>query len=376
MKFAIGRDQMIEATKRMTPFINARAPLPVLRAMHIGLTDDGLVLTGTDLDLGASLSLPVEWEGLASEQVVVYHRELLSALKGVAQKNCRIVIETEQEGDAPIPRLRVQGPTLTIRVECHKLEDWPSARYVNPEKVTFLGGEVAQLIEALPRIATASSPDKARPILQGILLEPDEDGIAATATDTYRLATTKVAATGLKEAVLIPAGLPALAVSNRAQLMGLDIGEYGRGQVVFLGSDMVMWGRLIEGQFPKWRSLIPKGDQINLGWEFEAGELISALAPMIASKDAAKFPVRVDFSGERFYSISGGTVRYESALCGQHSAPLTEDLAEIAFNPHYLVEVAKVTGREARVRAGLIDRLKPAIFYAGAYRYLLMPTRM
>lgn len=373
MRFTIGRDQLLDICKRMQPFIIAQSPLPVLRGMHIETTEGGLVFTGTDLDLGASLSYPIEVEGQIGEQVVVYHRELQSALRTVAPKNSRILIEVEQEGDAPIPRLRVQGSTLTIRVECHKADDWPSGSLLWMRKPVLLEGDIATLVESQAPIAKAASTDRARPILNALCWEPEGERMAVTATDSYRLATITVAVSGLAEQVLVPAKLGVLAAQSGASVVMVDQ-ERGAGQVAFASSDLTMWGRLVEGHFPKWRTLIPDGDQINLGWEFEGAELTTALAPLIASKDASKLPVRVDFEGERLYSIGGGTVQYESALCGRYSGA-TEEVQGMAFNPRYLADVVQVVGKR-HIKAGLIDRLKPAIFYAGAFRYLLVPVRM
>src|SRR5439155_7055172 len=118
----------------------------------------------------------------------------------------------------------------------------------------------SELAEAVGQVSKAASRDEARPILTGILLEVSREGLTLVATDSYRLGMRELPATAEGEAkALVPER--ALSEVGRAAA-GDEKGEaelfVDQSQVGFRVGGLMLTSRLIEGEFPNYRQLLPE----------------------------------------------------------------------------------------------------------------------
>ena len=111
-------------------------------------------------------------------------------------------------------------------------------------------------------MARAASRDEVRPILTGVLVQAEGTTLTMVATDSYRLS---VKHTELEQALPEPieANVPARALRELARIVAQEGPDdvsisLARNQAVFQAGSVVLFSRLIEGQFPSWRQLIPE----------------------------------------------------------------------------------------------------------------------
>ena len=120
----------------------------------------------------------------------------------------------------------------------------------------------AAILAATERVTKAASRDDTRPVLTGVLVRLESDSLTMVATDSYRLAVGAARSTnGPAEPVeaLIPAR--ALAEAQRvSRLAGVDEVELvlTETQATLRAGDVRLTTRLIDGQFPDYRQLIPE----------------------------------------------------------------------------------------------------------------------
>ncbi|HVM10948.1 MAG TPA: DNA polymerase III subunit beta, partial [Actinomycetota bacterium] len=229
--------------------------------------------------------------------------------------------------------------------------------------------------QAVGQVVKAASRDEARPILTGVLLEANREGLTMVATDSYRLAVRELSATGEGEAkALVPeraiseAGRAA-ATEERAEVRMV----LGDSQASFRVGGVTMTSRLIDGEFPNYRQLLPEpgGNRLTAPRQ----ELLEAVrrVGLLARENS---PVRLELNalGVRLTSSSpdlGGAVEVlEASYEG--------DELTAAFNPTYLGD--GLAGVPAdRVSLELRDGLKPALLRGegdDAFTYLVMPVRL
>jgi DNA polymerase-3 subunit beta len=361
VKFKCDRDVLSEALQTVQRAVSSRPGIPALTGVHLTASGGELVLATTDLEVSARLTLDVQVqrEGVA----LVPARLLADMVKSFEQ--------APVEFDAEAGQARIVCSNYEGTVRCLPAEDFPVLQEPSGTRVTV---STSKLAEGIQQVARAASRDEARPILTGVLLEVSREGLTMVATDSYRLAMRELEATAEGEArALIPER--ALAEGGRAA-SGEEKGEaqlfIDQSQVAFRIGRLTLTSRLIEGEFPNYRQLMPEGYDNRLTAPRQQFQDAVRRVGLLA-RDSA--PVKMEFNalGVRLSSSSpdlGGAVEVVEAKYEG------EDLT-VAFNPGYLVDgLTGVAGE--RVQVEVRDGLKPGVLRGEGepFVYLVMPVRL
>ena len=197
------------------------------------------------------------------------------------------------------------------------------------------------------------------------------------ATDSYRLS---VKHSELEEEVPleIEANVPAKALRELARIISQEEAEQveialSRNQAIFRVGPVTLSSRLIEGQFPSWKQLLP--DTFEHEIKLPRSDLleITRRVSQLAQRNA---PLRMAFEEGQL------TVAAETPEIGDATealpAPYSGEPLEIAFNPTYLVEgIESVDSEELLLR--LSSPLRPGLIKAAGrddFSYLVMPIRL
>ena len=361
MKFKCDRDEFSESLQTVQRAVSSRPGIPALTGVHMRAEGDRLTLMTTDLEVSTRLQIGVQ---VQQEGVVLAPARLLADM---VKSFDQAPVEFEaDDGQAKIACSRYEG---TLR--CLPAEDFPALQEPSGTKVTVSAPELA---EGIHQVTRAASRDEARPILTGVLLEVSREGLTMVATDSYRLAIRELTATAEGESkALVPER--ALAEVGRAAA-GEEKGEaellLDQSQAAFRVGGLTLTSRLIEGEFPNYRQLLPEGYQSRLS--ASRSKLLDAVRRVgLLARDST--PVKMEFNalGVRLSSSSpdlGGAVEVvEADFEG-------EDLTA-AFNPNYLIDGLNGALGE-RVHIEVRDGLKPAVVRGEgeAFTYLVMPVRL
>ena len=372
MKFRCERDSLADALSTAGRSVTARgSATSAALGLRIQVEGNRLTVLGTDLDLTIRVSL--EAIGLDDGSFVAPARlatEIVRSLEPGA-----VTFEGGED------EVEISAARSRFVVRTYALEDFPVLADPGSDQVTF---PAAVLGEALRQVVRAASDDDARPLLTGVLVAAEGDGVRLVATDSYRLAMRDVAGTGP-----LPSGaeqilVPARALSELQRLLGSSGAKEGASHDVgfsmseldatFSSPGTRLTTRLLDGRFPDYRQLIPPQypNQLRIGKE----SLLDALRRVRLLVRDNTTPVRL--------SLRPSTV--ELSVVSQEIGHASEDVDAdyegeelvVAFNPTYLIDgVEAVVGDEVVIET--VDATKPATVRApdhDDYRYLLMPVRV
>lgn len=360
MRIRAERDDLADVLARANRAVGTRTALPVLQGLLCEVSGTTLRVTGTDLDM--TVRTQAEVEVIEEGRAVIPGRLLSEAVRKMPAGQVTIgVSDTDIE-------IQGNGPRFTLRPL--NVEDFPVLDEVVSEGVEVDGEE---LVDAINQVTIAASGDGARPILTGVLFESSEEGLRMVATDSYRLAKRDLAGVGLEGTGLVPArGLRELARTIGAPKV---IAQLRDREAVFSSDRGTLRLRLIDGNFPKYQSLLPKTypNQVVLNKE----ELLDALG-RVALVAEDHIPVRLKLmEGGVEVTVTRQDVGGESEhLSGEFTG--TDEEVTIAFNPRYLQDGVNAMPGES-VRIQVIDSYKPSVLDTGTegnFLYLLMPVRV
>ena len=360
MRIRAERDDLADVLGRANRAVGTRTALPVLQGLLCEVSGTTLRVTGTDLDM--TVRTQAEVEVIEEGRAVIPGRLLSEAVRKMPAGQVTIgVSDTDIE-------IQGNGPRFTLRPL--DVEDFPVQEEVVSEGVEVDGEELA---DAINQVTIAASGDGARPILTGVLFESSEEGLRMVATDSYRLAKRDLAGVGLEGTALVPArGLRELARTIGAPKVTAQLRDR---EAVFSSDRGTLRLRLIDGNFPKYQSLLPKTypNQVVLNKE----ELLDALG-RVALVAEDHIPVRLKLmEGGVEVTVTRQDVGGESEhLSGEFTG--SDEEVTIAFNPRYLQDGVNAMPGES-VRIQVIDSYKPSVLDTGTegnFLYLLMPVRV
>ncbi|NOY56744.1 MAG: DNA polymerase III subunit beta [Actinobacteria bacterium] len=361
MRIRAERDELTDVFSRAARAVGQRPAQPILQGVLCETVGSKLRVTGTDLEatIRTTAAVDVQEEGRA----VVPAR---LATEAIRKMPIGVVTIESTNGEVVITG---RGPQFSLREL--PVADYPDLGEPNLEGSVAVAGDA--LGNAIAQVGIAASTDAARPILTGVLLEPGEEGLRLVATDSYRLAVREIKGFALREAGLVPAkGLKELSRTIGAAQIQVAVGNR---EAVFGSERGSLTLRLIEGNFPNYRQLLPESHPNRLIVDKE--QLLEALgrAGLVAEDH---IPVRIKMmEGGAEMTVTrqdvGGEVEH---INGTFEGSVEEVL--IAFNPRYLSEgVSAITSEQVQLQ--VMDGLKPAVLKGvddDSFLYLLMPVRI
>jgi DNA polymerase-3 subunit beta len=361
VKIRVERDAFAEATSWVLRSVGTRATLPVLGGILFTSGEEGIRLAGTDLEVGA--------EVVVAGTVVEPGRAALPGrvLGDIARSLPPGAVSVEVEAG----RARIVCGSAEFGLRTLDADDFPSLPRPEGPEGRVDGGEFQR---AVGQVTRAASRDEARPVLTGILLELEGGRLTLVATDSYRLAVRELAWKG--EGGGTRRVVPARALQEAARVAE-DGGEVqvvvGESQVAVATAERRLASRLIEGDFPNWRQLVPADHPNRLTVDREAFLDAIRRVGILAQQGA---PLRLELSpaGARLSAGTQDVGEASDLVDGKYEGePLV-----IAFNPTYLSDgVQAVEGSEVVLTCR--DGLKPALVRSpegGSFLYLVMPVRI
>jgi DNA polymerase-3 subunit beta len=365
MKIKATRQALLDALLIVSRAVSARAALQALSGILI-TADQAVRLRATDMELGLDVGLEAEIE--AAGAVVLPGRLLVEVVRSLPEGPVGLALR-EAERD-----IELTAGSSRFHLRTFPPDDFP--RFPEPE------GEPIELPapalqETINRVARAASRDEARPVLTGVLVTTEGDQLTMVATDSYRLA---VKRTTLEAPVDngLEANVPARALRELARL--IEAAGDGslrvwltRNQALFQVGAVSLSSRLIDGQFPNHRQLLPESYEHEV--KLPRSELLEVTrrVSQLAQRNAA---LRLSFS-EGELVVSAETPDLGDAREGL-PAPYKGELLEIGFNPEFIRDgLESIEADEVVLK--LISPLRPGLLEpAGAddFSYLVMPIRL
>ena len=226
-------------------------------------------------------------------------------------------------------------------------------------------------LQAVSQVERAASKDESRPILTGVLLTAEDQGLRLVATDSYRLAVCDLP--GVDPGGW-PEGAPAVTGAARGRA-----GPASEGEITLrLGERDAVRSRVAPRQHPPHRRRVPElppAHPVLVPQRVRVGRdaLLDALRRVRVM--AADATVRLTIEGDE---VRLNTVNQDQGTADAVVEAQAEGTLTVAFNPQYLADgVEAASGDE--VVLDTLDALKPAVVRpvgGEEYLYLLMPVRV
>lgn len=368
MIFTIHRNQLFEGLQKVQSAVERRNTVQILGNILCTVKDQYLSLCATDLEVGIKVTIPVQ--SSTDGRITLSARHFLDIVRELPERELTVTRKDNNWIDLVCGKSRFNVVSLSA-------DEYPSLP--NFEEKHYLDAKSDALIAMIDRTQFAASTDATRYHLNGIYFEQIENGMMRmTATDGHRLSFVDrevfLKAPDIKRGMIIPRkGLMELrkVLAEGAGSVGL---AFERGYVFAHLDSTYLFVRLIDGEYPDYRPVIPKAVDKIVSANRE--EFTSALkrVSLLAHEKSRSVKMTI-LDGILTISSSNpdmGEAREEMDV-SYRGEPL-----EISFNSKYLLECLSVLDSN-ELEFHLKDRLSPGILRGVGqlnHTYVIMPMRV
>lgn len=363
MKFRISKEAFLDGLQKVQHVVSSRTTLPILSNVLLVAKDGRLKFTTTDLDVGitGSVEAQVDKDGATTLPA----KRLLSIVRELPASEVEVSVDSKNHASIR------SGPSFFKIIglgetEFPPLPDFSSAKEFRiPHSV---------LRDGLRKTAYAISTDETRYVLNGIFASFRDGKLTLVATDGRRLAM-------VDSDLEFPAShetdviIPTKAVNELQRLLG-DAGEVvvklSESQISFSVGDSLLCSKLIEGNYPNYRQVIP-GDSNERVIFSREGLLETVRRVSLLSSDKSN-SVKLVFSENRVEvtANSPDVGEAQETIDVVYQGPAMQ----IAFNPEFLMAPLRNLESE-QIYLDLIDEMSPGVLrIEGTFLYVLMPMRV
>ena len=368
MNLTIAKEQILNGLQAVQNVVSTRTTLPILSNVLLRAEGDRLEFTATDLDVTVACSVEAKIVKGGSATVPV------KKLFGISRELSGIEIDlsVDEKNVCSVSA----GPSF-FKINGLSADEFPPLPKFKEEKKVVL--PQATVRSMLRKTSFAMSTDESRYVLNGIFLSLKDHKLTMVATDGRRLALVEeeadVADKSQGEFII-----PSKAVSELNRLLQ-ETGEveikFTENQAAFAlknekGSSILIITKLIEGNYPNYRQVIPGETKERVAFARE--ELLHALkrAEIMTSEKANS--VKLAF-GKNTLAITANSPEVGEARENMAINYKGKEFA-VAFNPKYMIDPLNAL-TDDEVYLELIDELSPGVLkIKGPFLYVVMPMRL
>jgi DNA polymerase-3 subunit beta len=367
MELVVRKNELLRELQLFQGIVERKNTIPILANVLLEASGSEVRMLATDLEValrsrcpatvtkGGSLTLPA--------------KKLYEIVKALPETDVRI--QEDKTG------VKVAADRFDSRMQTLPREDFPTLPDVSGKARSTLPR--AAVREMVSKTQFAITGEDTRFFLNGAKFVIKPKSLTLVATDGHRLALVEVAhASGVDEEVGVI--IPKKTLLELGKLVAEDDGdiqfEIGENHLFFEVGGRVLISRMIDGQFPAYERVIPKGNDKTI--EFERDRLTSAVKRVALLSNERSRAVKIEIDSGKVDVTSSSSEFGEARE--QLPVDYTGGAMAISFNAQYVLDFLNVVETDV-VSLSLKDEVSQAVMQpVGAdgydYTYVIMPMRI
>lgn len=366
MKLTVLQKDLNVSLLHVSRFSQSRAQLPILGNILFRVNKNKLELSATNLEMSITTSLgaKVSKEG----ELAVPAKTINELINNMSDG--QITLEKDKEN------LIISSSEVNSTLSCMNSSDFPEI----PSKISkdHVSLVLDDFKDILNKVLYSVSTDETRPTLTGVLFSFSKSSLTVVGTDGFRLSRKTLPVKSMSiDDVIIPKNI--LTEILRLEGDTLDY-SYAKkdNQVVFSCGNSVLSSRVINGEFPNYKKIIPEVSEYSLLLDTKDFLKAIKLNSVFARDSSNIIRLKIDKNKVTICSESKQSGRNEVTLDSKYEELVPTNVIEIAFNYKFLEDFISKVESET-VKFGLTASDAPGVLLDPEdknYLHLVMPIRI
>ncbi|HVI68834.1 MAG TPA: DNA polymerase III subunit beta [Magnetospirillaceae bacterium] len=363
MKLIVTQENLNRALQVVGRVASGKTPLPILNNILFRTDSNRLLLAATNLELAITqhVGSKIEREG----SVTVPARLMSEFVANLPKGN----VELEVDGT----KRHIVCGAYKSTINGMAPDEFPELPAITEKQAVTL--TLPELKRAIQQTAVVASADDTRPVLTGIYCHTFDGNLYFAGTDGYRLAERKLVATTQEVAAIIPVST----LNEVLRVMNDDMAEakmmFDDNQMRILLDDIEITSRLIDGQFPNYRELIPKTSDSAVSLPKDEFSRITKVASLFARESGGSVTLNASVDAKKLSIHSVASQLGENT--SESDAEVSAD-GQVTLNSRYVLEGLGCIDSK-RVAFRFSGKLAPCILTAADgesdYQHVIMPLK-
>jgi DNA polymerase-3 subunit beta len=362
MKLQVKQENLAKALSSVARVANSRNTLPILSNVLLKTANNRLNVSATNLDIAIThfVGSKIEKDG-----AITVPARLMQDFVSSLPNNVLSLELTEN-------RLKISTDQYQSAINGILADEFPVMPAISQGVSLKLPAK--DFKKALSQVVFSASNDDSRPVLTGVYFHNATGEVVVAATDSYRLAEAKLA----KNKAALNFLVPSTAAADLQRIIADSDKEvsvtHDDQQVLFEVGNASLVARLIEGNYPDYRKLIPTkfATVARLGREDFIN--IAKVSSLFARESAGSITIKADKSDKEVSinavasQLGENTARAKASVTGS---------GEVTLNSRYLIEALNAFNTE-QIEFCFNGKLEPCILRSSSepgYLHLIMPLR-
>lgn len=363
MKLQVTQENLHKAVSAVARVaVSARNPLPILNNILLRTENGRLTVSATNLEIAITeiIGAKISREGAITVPARLFQEYISSLPSGTID----IVVDEH--------KCTITSGNYNSVVNGMLADEFPVVPKI--DKGSTLSIASKDLKKALQQVVIAASSDDTRPVLTGVYIHTHENHLYFVATDSYRLAEKKVMSTKENVAVLVPS----TALADLLRIIGdqddtVTMITDGQ-QVVFKVGESELVSRLVDGNYPDYRKLIPATfvNVANIARDELVG--VAKISSLFARESAGSITLSLDEPNKKLVINSVAT------QLGENTSSVEGEVQGdgiVTINSRYLIDALNVIGGK-KVSFSFNGKVEPCVLRNNdddSYLHVVMPLK-
>jgi len=381
MKISCTQENLNQGLFIVSHIASKNMALPILNNILIQVDKNTIKFSATNLEIGVSCIIrgKVEEDGefTVQSRLIADYAALLPK-----EKIDLSVAESKKEGEDQV--LAISCKNHNTKIKGQPAADFPLIPQIDRKNLYVMNCQ--ELRRAISQVIFAVSGSETRPEINGVFFKFEGDNLVLAATDSYRLAEKSVKlgkkSKGTNQSVIVPART----LQELQRILGSfkdpaaiseieDVEIYlGENQILFVLGDIELISRLVEGQYPDYRQIIPK--ESNTKIVLNIAELINAAKTASLFARSGIYDINLDFNKDEIVVSAANNQLGENI--SKLSGKISGQQNSIVVNYRYLLDgLQNLDAEEAEL--SIIDGGNPCVIKTAGkdsdYLYIIMPIK-
>jgi DNA polymerase-3 subunit beta len=363
MKLVVTQENLHKALSVVARVASSKTSLPILSNILLRTDQNRLLLAATNLEVAITEHIGAK---VVNEGAITIPSRLMSEFISNLPKGN---VELRVEGS----KLHISAGNYTSTINGMPAEEFPALPEI--KSAVELRLPAALFKRSVTQTVLTASHDDTRPVLTGVLAHTHDGQLYLAATDGYRLSERRLMPLSEDISALIPASTLQDVVRVLPEECEEVVILLDETQVRFRMDDIEVTSRLIDGNFPDYRQLIPKETETNTTVSRDELNRIAKIAGLFARESGGSITIKAD---EMNGTVSIHSVASQLGENTSETEATVKGDGQVTINSRYLIEALTCID-DPSVHFGFSGKLAPCVLTPDSkesdYQHIIMPLK-
>ena len=365
MELTVTQENFSKALSAVGRVASTRTQLPILSNILLRTDGNRLLIAATNLEIATTQYIGAK---IIKPGAITIPARLISEFVSSLPKG---QIELKVTGE----NIHITSGKYHSIINGVIADDFPELPTINEENSVRYEINIEEFKQAVSQTIITASGDSTRPVLTGVYWHSFEGSLSLAATDGYRLSERRLMETKSEVSAIIPTQTLQEVLRTIADTAETIDVLFDESQVRFRVNEAEVISRLIDGNFPDYRQLIPPTSETNAVMNKTEFTRVTKVAGLFARESGGSVTVTVDSDKK---TVSLHSVASE---LGENTSELDAEVSgdgQITLNSRYLSEALGVVDAD-EISFSFSGKLSPCIIKSTKkdtnYYHVIMPLK-